>query len=175
MGSILGNRVTRVEDPRFLTTGGRYVDDIRLDDVDNDDIAHVAYVRSPYAHAVITSIELDDALDVPGVLRIFTAADLEGHVGAFPASRPGLPAAMGQVILASDRVRYVGQAVCAVVAETAAAAVDAVDLVFVDYEPLPVVVDPEVSARDETLLYPDAGSNAVLAIASPQRADFGGC
>jgi carbon-monoxide dehydrogenase large subunit len=176
MGSILGNRVTRVEDPRFLTTGGRYVDDIRFDDIDDiDDIAHVAYVRSPYAHAMITSIELDDALEVPGVLRIFTAADLEGRVGPFPAARPGMPPAMGQVILATDRVRYVGQAVCAVVAETAAAAVDAVDLVFVDYEPLPVIVDPEVSARDETLLYPDAGSNAVMAIASPRRADFDDC
>ena len=170
MGSILGNRVTRVEDRRFLTTGGRYVDDIRFDDE-----AFVAYVRSPYAHATIMSIDVGDALDVPGVLRIFTAADLDGQIRPFPASRPGLPEQMAQVILAADRVRYVGQAVCAVVAESQAAAADAVDLVFVDYEPLPVVIDPETAATNETLLYPDVGSNAVMEITSPGRADFSGC
>ncbi len=170
MGSILGNRVARVEDPRFLTTGGRYVDDIHFDGE-----AHVAYVRSPFAHATIESIDLDDALALPGVLRIFTAADLEGRVAPIPAARPGMPEAMSQVILAADRVRFVGQAVCAVVAETAGVAMDAVDLVLVDYEPLPVVLDPESAATDETLLFPDAGSNAVMKIESPQRAEFANC
>ncbi len=167
MGSILGNRVARVEDPRFLTTGGRYVDDIRFDGE-----AHVAFVRSPFAHATIESIDLEDALAVPGVLRIFTATDLAGRVAPIPAARPGMPDAMVQVILASDRVRYVGQAVCAVVAESAAIAMDAVDLVLVDYEPLPVVLDPESSSADEILLYPEAGSNAVMKIESPEQADF---
>ena len=168
MGSILGNRVTRVEDPRFLTTGGDYVDDIVLDGA-----AHVAYVRSPYAHATIESIDLDDALAVPGVLRAFTAADLD--LAPIPAARAGMPAAMGQVVLASDRVRYVGQPVVAIVAESAGIAADAVDLAFVDYEPLPAVVDVEVAARDETLLFPDAGTNAVLELASERCADFSGC
>lgn len=170
MGSILGNRVVRVEDPRFLTTGGRYVDDIHFDGE-----AHVAFVRSPFAHATIESIDLGDALAVPGVVRIFTAGDLDGKVGGVPPARPGIPEAMSQEILAGDRVRYVGQAVCAIVADTPAAAADAVDLVVVDYEPLPVVVDVEASATGETLLYPEAGSNAVVAFESPGRADFSDC
>lgn len=169
MGSILGNRVARVEDPRFLTTGGRYVDDIPLPGA-----AHVAYVRSPYAHATILSIDADDARRADGVLAVLTAADL-GDVKPIPATRAGIPDAMGQLILAVDRVRYVGQAVVAVVAETAAAAADAVDLVVVDYEELPVVIDVEASATDETLLFPEAGSNAVLQLASERRADFSGC
>jgi carbon-monoxide dehydrogenase large subunit len=169
MGSILGNRVTRVEDPRFLTTGGNYVDDIRFDRE-----AHVVYVRSPYAHADITSVDIGDAVDAPGVLGVFTAADL-AELQPVPAARPGMPEAMGQVILASDRVRFVGQAVVAVVAETQAEAMDAAEMVLVDYEPLPVVVDVEVSARDESLLFPEAGSNHVLEIASPHRADFSEC
>lgn len=169
MGSILGNRVERVEDPRFLTTGGEYVADLRFDDE-----AHVAYVRSPYAHAEITSIDLDEAREAPGVLAIFTADDLAG-LKPIPAARPGIPEAMGQVILAADRVRYVGQAVVAVVAETQAQAIDASEMVFVDYEPLPVVVDVEKSVRNDDLLFPDAGTNHVLEIASASRADFSEC
>jgi carbon-monoxide dehydrogenase large subunit len=169
MGSILGNRVVRLEDPRFLTAGGSYVDDIRFPGE-----AHVVYVRSPYAHATIGSIDLDEASQVPGVIRIFTADDLDA-VGAIPAARPGMPESMGQQILAHDRVRFVGQAVVAIVAESQSAATDAADLVFVDYEPLPAVVDVERAATDEVLLFPVAGSNAVMQLASPQRADFSAC
>lgn len=169
MGSILGNRVARVEDPRFLTTGGRYVDDIDLPGA-----AHVAYVRSPYAHATIVSIDADEARESDGVLAVFTADDL-ADVAPIPLSRPGIPEPMRQVILATDRVRFVGQAVVAVVAETAAAAADAVDLVVVEYEELPVVVDVEEAATDETLLYAEVGTNAVLALVSDRRADFSEC
>jgi carbon-monoxide dehydrogenase large subunit len=169
MGSILGNRVTRVEDPRFLTTGGRYVDDIHFENE-----AHVAYVRSPVAHAEILSIDLDEARRVDGVIRCFIAEDL-ADVKPIPAARPGMPASMGQVVLAADRVRFVGQAVVAIVAETAAAAADAVDLVVVDYEELPVVIDVEESARNENLLFPEAGTNAVMEVASERHADFVDC
>ena len=169
MGSILGNRVVRVEDPRFLTTGGDYVDDMRWPDE-----AHVVYVRSPYAHAMIESIDLDDALAVEGVIRIFTAADL-GDVKPIPAARPGMPESMGQVILAADRVRFVGQAVVAIVAETQAIGMDAADLVYVEYEPLHVIVDVEEAARNETLLFPEAGTNAVMEITSSNTADFSDC
>lgn len=169
MGSILGNRVTRVEDPRFLTTGGRYVADIPLEGA-----AHVVYVRSPYAHAEITSIDLADAAEAPGVLGVFTAADL-AELRPIPPARPGIPEPMNQVILAVDRVRFVGQAVVAVVAETQAQAVDASEMVFVDYEPLPVLLDVEASAGDAELLFPDAGTNRVMVIESPSRADFSAC
>ncbi len=169
MGSILGNRVTRVEDPRFLTRGGDYVDAIRFPDE-----AYCAYVRSPYAHATIESIDVGDALEVPGVLRVFTAADL-APLNPTPPSRPGLPEAMNRPFLAADRVRFVGEAVVAVVAETQAAAVDAAELVLVDYEPLPAVVDVEQSATDELLIFPEAGSNAVMKLATPGQADFTEC
>jgi carbon-monoxide dehydrogenase large subunit len=169
MGSILGNRVVRVEDPRFLTSGGNYVDDIRFPGE-----AHVVYVRSPYAHATIESIDLDDAKQVPGVLRVYTADDLTS-VGRIPAARAGMPESMGQQILAERRVRFVGQAVVAIVAETQAAAADAADLVLVDYEPLPAVIDVEEAATDEILLFPDAGSNAVMKLESAKRADFSNC
>ncbi len=167
MGSILGNRVARVEDPRFLTTGGVYVDDLAFEGA-----AAVTYVRSPYAHAIIESIDLDEASGVPGVLRIFTAADLTG-LAPIPI-RPFVPPAMSPTILATDRVRYVGQPVVAIVAETAAIGADAADLVFVDYEPLPAVVGPEAAATNETVLYPDAGSNAIVEFAT-EPADFSNC
>jgi carbon-monoxide dehydrogenase large subunit len=169
MGSILGNRVTRVEDPRFLTGRGEYVDAIHFENE-----AYVAYVRSPYAHADIVSVDASDAVDAPGVLAVYTAADL-ADLAPIPAARPGMPPEMSQVILANGRVRFVGQAVVAVVAETQSQALDAVDLVMVDYEPLEVLIDVEQSARNELLLFPEAGTNHVLQLASPNRADFSEC
>ena len=169
MGSILGNRVVRVEDPRLLTAGGTYVEDIPLPDA-----AWVTYVRSPHAHARIVDIDTSDATAAPGVVAVFTAADLE-HLGLVPHPSPAFPAAMRRPFLAIDVVRYVGEPVVAVVAEDRLAAADAADLVLVDYEPLPVVVDPVAALRDEVLLFPDHGTNAVMRFASSQQADFGGC
>src|SRR5262245_16862337 len=159
VGSILGNRVTRVEDPRFLTRGGEYVDAIHFPNE-----AYCAYVRSPYAHAAIESIDVSDAAEVPGVLRIFTADDLAA-LNPTPPPRPNLPEAMNRPFLASDRVRFVGEPVVAVVAETQSAAIDAAELVLVEYEPLPAVIDVERSATDEELIFPDAGTNTVLKLA----------
>ena len=112
LGSILGNRVTRVEDPRFLTGRGQYVDSIHFPNE-----VWCAYVRSPYAHATIESIDVSDAASAPGVLRVFTAADLTG-LNPTPPTRPNLPPAMTRPFLAADRVRFVGEPVVAVVAET---------------------------------------------------------
>ena len=169
MGSILGNRVTRVEDPRFLTGGGRYVDSIHFPNE-----AWCAYVRSPYAHATVESIDLSDATSAPGVLRVFTAGDLTA-LSPTPAARPNLPPAMNRPFLASDRVRFVGEPVVAVVAETQAAAIDAAELVVVEYRPLPVVTDVAQSIAGEVLIFPDAGTNTVLKLATPEQADFGDC
>ena len=151
VGSILGNRVTRVEDPRFLTGGGDYVDAIRFPDE-----AYCAYVRSPYAHATIESIDVGDARRGAGrAARVHRRRlDSAQPDAAQPA---GTAAAMNRPFLAADRVRFVGEAVVAVVAETQAAAVDAAELVLVDYEPLPAVVDVEQSATDELLIFPEAG------------------
>ena len=154
-GSILGNRVVRKEDPKFLTTGGRYLDD--LNDVPElAGAAHVVYVRAAAAHAMITSIDVDEARAMPGVLGVFTAADLELE----PVPSPYNPM-VARPLLASDRVRYVGDPIAAVVAETRAQAVDAAEAVLVDYDPLDVVVDPEAAA-EAPALYEAAGSNVVF-------------
>lgn len=136
-GSILGTSVRRVEDLDLITGASTYVGNLRL-----DGLLHLTFVRSPLAHGVITAIAVEEAAAAEGVVAVFTAADL------------GLPAHHGLIVvnpdlprppLATDRVRFVGEAVAVVVAETKAQAVDAAELVEVDYDPLPVVVDPEVA------------------------------
>jgi carbon-monoxide dehydrogenase large subunit len=169
LGSILGNRVTRVEDPRFLTGGGRYVDSIHFPNE-----AWCAYVRSPYAHATIESIDVSDAAAAPGVLGVFTAVDLAA-LNPTPPTRPNLPPEMTRPFLAADRVRFVGEPVAAVVAETHAQAMDAAELVLVDYEPLPVLTDLARSVAGDLLMFPDAGTNTVLQLATPTQATFEGC
>jgi carbon-monoxide dehydrogenase large subunit len=158
-----------VEDPRFLTRGGEYVDAIHFPGE-----AWCVYVRSQYAHATIESIDVSEALAVPGVLGVYTAADLS-PLNPIPPSRPGLPEAMNRPILAVGRVRYVGEPVVAVVAETQAIAVDAAELVVVDYDPLPAVIDVEQSARDEIVVFDEVGSNAVVRFATANRADISQC
>jgi aerobic carbon-monoxide dehydrogenase large subunit len=151
-GSILGTSVRRVEDRDLITGATTYVGNLALEGV-----LHLAFVRSPLAHAVITGIDTSAAAASPGVVAVFTAADLDlpAHHGLFVVN-PDLP----RPPLATDRVRFVGEAVAVVVAETKAAAVDAVELVEVDYDPLPAVVDMEAALEPEAeLQFPDLGSN----------------
>src|SRR5579864_3682451 len=128
--SILGNRVLRIEDPRLLTRGGTYLDDVAVPGA-----AHVVYVRSPLAHGRITAIDTSEAVAAPGVIAVLTGADLD--VGPMPPGFGGLPPSeagpgMGRHLLATGRVRFMGEAVAAVVAQTRAQAVDAAELVVVD-------------------------------------------
>ena len=167
--SILGNRVQRVEDPRFLTGAATYVEDLPLDGA-----AWVTYVRSPYAHARITAVDVDEARASPGVLGVFSAADI-AELPRIAHTLPMLPDGMRRPLLATDVVRFVGEPVAVVVAEDRYAAADAADLVIVDYEPLTPAVDPESAATDEVVLFPEVGTNAAVRLASPQRADFSGC
>jgi carbon-monoxide dehydrogenase large subunit len=167
--SILGNRVVRTEDPAFLTTGGNYVDGLGIENA-----AHVVYVRSLMAHATLTGVEVSEARTAPGVVGVFTAEDI-ASVGLAPNVLPMFPDEMKRSFLAGDTVRYVGEPIVAVVAETLAQATDAIELVYVDYEPLPVVLDLEESARGETLLFADFGSNIVNTMDSDQQADFSEC
>ncbi|HEY1278228.1 MAG TPA: xanthine dehydrogenase family protein molybdopterin-binding subunit [Acidimicrobiales bacterium] len=155
--SILGNRVVRTEDPRLLTVGGTYVSDVPLDGA-----AHVTYVRSPMAHARITGIDVSDAREAPGVLAVVTGADLQ--LPPYPLDFPFLPATMPRPFLATDVVRYVGEPIVAIVTEERAQGADAADLVLVDYEPLPVVVDPDAALSGEVLLFPETGTNESAAI-----------
>ncbi len=154
-GSILGERVQRKEDPKFLTTGGVYVDD--LTDERLTGAAHVVYARSNVAHGTILSIDTEAARDMPGVLGVFTAEDL-----ALEPSPSSFNPMVARTLLASDKVRYVGEPVVAIVAETPSQAVDAAETVFVDVDFLPTIVDVEEALTSETLLYEGAGSNAVF-------------
>jgi len=128
--SILGTRVVRTEDPRLLAQGGVYTDDLRLPELDG--AARITFTRSPIAHARITGIDTGAALASPGVVAVLTAADLDDVPagGGRPTTEP---------LLATDRVRYVGEAVAIVVTEQGYQGEDAAELVSVDYDPLPAV------------------------------------
>jgi aerobic carbon-monoxide dehydrogenase large subunit len=174
-GSILGTRVQRKEDPKFLTTGGTYVDD--LDEPLLAGALHVVYARSAAAHGRILSIEIETAQQMPGVVGVFTAESL----GLQPVPSNFNPM-VARTLLASDKVRYVGEPVAAIVAETAAQAADAADTVFVDVDVLPALIDIEEAAGAETLLYESAGSNVVfdtIALGMPDNTPtddfFAGC
>ena len=154
--SILGTRVIRTEDPRFLTTGGVYTDDMRLPGA-----CHVHFVRSAVAHARIRSVDVSAALEAPGVIAAFTGADLADLPPAPPPMAGLINAQMSQPLLATDTVRYVGEPVAVVVTENRYQGEDAADLVDVDYDMLPVVVDmtEALDEASQTVLFPAAGSN----------------
>ena len=163
--SILGNEVRRVEDPRMLTDGGTYVADIALEGA-----AHVVFVRSPIAHARLLSVETGEARSMPGVLDVVTGDDLD--LAALPSMTGN--AAMSRPLLATGKVRFVGEAIAAVVAETEVQASDAAEAVWADYDPLPVVVDAE-SAADAPKLFDDAESNVAIALPPAAELDFSEC
>ena len=147
--SIMGTRVLRTEDPRLLTTGGIYTDDLRVPELTG--AAYVTFVRSPLAHALITGIDASAAADMPGVVAVLTAADLPvPPEGGDPAAEPRL---------AGDRVRYVGEPVALVLTEGRYQGEDAAELVSVDYDPLPAVPGIEEALTGETLLFPGTDSN----------------
>ena len=132
-----GDRIKRLEDPRFITGRGRYVDDLT-----RPGMAHAVVVRSAYAHARLRGIDVRRAAAHPGVLACLTAADL-GAPSAIPirlGAKPALSAWL-QPPLTVDRVRYVGEPVAVVVATDRTTAADARELVEIDYDPLPVLVD----------------------------------
>jgi carbon-monoxide dehydrogenase large subunit len=136
---LVGARVKRREDPRLVRGLAHYVDDIRLADT-----LHAAILRSPHAHAHIKSIRVEEASKVPGVVAVVTGRDVREKIGLVPvaAQNPTLRVPP-HTVLAVDKVCFVGEGVAAVVARDRYAAQDALDLIQVDYEPLPVVSDPE--------------------------------
>ena len=139
--SPIGKPLLRREDQRFLTGAGQYTDDVVLPGQ-----SYGFFLRSPYAHARIRSLKLDAARAAPGVLNIFTGADLAG-VGGLPCgwlinNKDGTPMKEpAHPVLAKDKVRHVGDQVALVVAETALQAKDAAELIEVDYEELKPVID----------------------------------
>jgi carbon-monoxide dehydrogenase large subunit len=153
-----GERVQRVEDDRLLRGHGRFTDDIN----ENGERAlESVLVRTPFAHARIRSIDVSAARAMPGVVAVYTAADLPFGQTDLPIliPHPNLTHGRTQRCLASEVVRYVGEAVAFVVAENRSMAEDAAELVQVDYEPLPVVITPESAERAEHLVHDDVPGN----------------
>jgi aerobic carbon-monoxide dehydrogenase large subunit len=162
--SILGTRVIRTEDPRLLTTGGVYVDDLRAPELAG--AARVTFVRSPLAHARITGIDTAEARQQPGVIAVLTARDMDDLAPPPPDSGDGVsegPMPLGgpwsEPLLATDTVRFVGEPVAVVITDDRYQGEDAADLVSVDYEALPAVVGPAAALTGESLLFPAAGTN----------------
>jgi carbon-monoxide dehydrogenase large subunit len=158
---LIGARVARKEDYRFLTGAGQYTDDVALQNQ-----AYAAFVRSPHAHARIKNLRLDKAKKAPGVLGIFTGTDLaDAKVGGLPCGWL-ITDVNGQPMkepphpcLAQGKVRHVGDQVAVVIAETLAQAKDAAELVEVDYEVLPAVVDVASATKNKSMVHDGAPNN----------------
>ena len=158
MPTLFGSGIKRREDPRLITGTATYTDDVKL-----PGLTYAAILRSPYAHAKIKSIDVKAARKAPGVLAVYTGADLKDRLVPVPCAwavpncdlkLPPHPQ------LAYDRVRYVGDGVALVVAQTRAQARDALDLIEVDYQALPAVVNPEKAvAGGAPLLHDEAPGN----------------
>src|SRR4030095_8202514 len=154
MAKYVGERIKRTEDPRLIKGLAHYVDDIRLPDT-----LHVAFLRSMYAHGRMTGIDTTEALKVPGVVAIYTGKDIATKIGPVPcaAALPDLKVPDYRV-LATDKALFVGHPIAAVVAEDRYAARDAADLISVDYEELPAVVDVETAARGGPVIHEKFGN-----------------
>ena len=142
----LGHSVRRKEDDRFIRGKGQYFDDITL-----PGMLHMEILRSPYAHARIASIDTSAAQALPGVVAVVTGELMAQHNLAWMPTLSGDT----QAVLVTDKVRYQGQEVACVVAETAYVAKDALELIVVDYEPLPAVTNPQQSMADDAPLIRD--------------------
>ncbi len=156
---IVGARIKRTEDPRLLTGLGTYTDDRQVPRV-----LHVAFRRSDQPHALIRAIDCAATRAAPGIVAVFTAEDLAGQVKPLLAtSRMANYHATAIFPLARGKVRYVGEPVAAVVAHSRYQAEDALELLAIDYEPLPLIVDPEQAMRtDAPLLHEEAGTNVLV-------------
>jgi aerobic carbon-monoxide dehydrogenase large subunit len=156
---LVGQRVKRTEDPRLLAGAGRYVDDITPPGT-----LHLALRRSDQPHARIRSINPGDAFSVPGVAAIYDATDLEGQIQpAIPTSKMKGYYATPIWPLARGKVRYVGEPVVAVLAESRYAAEDALEFITIDYEPLPFAIAlTDAVASDAPLLHGEAATNVII-------------
>jgi carbon-monoxide dehydrogenase large subunit len=181
--SILGTRVVRTEDPRLLTAGGTYVDDLKEPQLAG--AARVTFVRSPVAHALITGVDASAARETPGVIAVLTYQDIDDippppppPEGGPPPGSEAAPLPLGGVwqepLLAVDRVRFVGEPVAVVITDESYQGEDAAELVSVEYDPLPAVVGFDDALAGQTLLFPDAGSNIPVAHPAGDAA-FDGC
>src|SRR5258705_11733697 len=159
--AVIGSPIERIEDLRFLRGRGQYIDDLAP-----DRLLHAVVLRSSMAHGRIRRIETAAALARPGVVSVITAKEIGGPVPTIPMRQEPLPALKRyeQPVIAHDRVRYVGEAIGMVVAESSALAEDALEAIEVDIEELPVVADRARALIDDALLFEDAGTNRATTV-----------
>jgi len=171
-GRFVGQRVLRREDPRLLTGSGRYTDDVVV-----PSMLHAAFVRSDLPRALMTRIDADAARELPGVHAVLTGADLNPRLGTmqptmFAGAAPPSPCAP-LTPLANGDVRFVGDPIAIVVADSRYLAEDACELVEVDFEPLPPIVDIEQAlAETDQLVHPELGSNIAVRIPTPPNPEL---
>ena len=162
-GKVLGQRVPRLEDPGLLLGKGRYTDDVRLPET-----AHAAFVRSPFPHAVLNSLDKNAAMEVDGVIAVYDFYDLRPHMTQdklpveFPSGVPNAETA-GPAILVKDETMYAGECVAIVIAETRHIAEDAAALVFGEWDPLPAAGDcKEALEPDAPSAHRDTDDNLMM-------------
>ena len=151
-----GSRVRRVEDARLLTGRGTFVDDIQ-----RPGMLHACFVRSPYPRARIDGIDIADALALRGVHAVLVAADINPGVHELWFTGMGRDVSTPLPLLAEDEVRFVGDPVALVIADNRYIAEDAAELVVIDYEPLPAVVDYTTATTSDALVHQDFPNNLV--------------
>src|SRR5438105_711447 len=162
MSKYVGQRVKRTEDPRLIKGLAHYVDDVGLPET-----LHVVFVRSLYAHARINGVDASDALKAPGVVAVYTGKDVAEKIGPVPCASalPDLKVPDYRV-LATDKALFVGHPIAAIVATDKYAARDAVDLISVEYEELPAVVDVEAAAKGGNVIHEKFGDNVAYKLTS---------
>jgi aerobic carbon-monoxide dehydrogenase large subunit len=162
---LIGSPVARIEDWRFLRGEGTYVDDLS-----RDGMLHAAILRSSVAHGRILSIETAAALASPAVRAVITAADIGAPVPKIPLRQEPLPALkrFEQPVIADTKVRYVGEPIAVVLAESPAAAEDALEAIELDIESLPVSADCATSAQNGVLLFEEHGTNLATVLTAVQ-------
>ena len=157
--AFVGQPIERLEDFRFVRGRGQYVDDLA-----RNDMLHAAILRSAVAHGRIRTIDVSHAKKVPGVHAVITAADLGDAIPLVPMRLQPMPEfeAFGQPVMARDKVRYVGEALAMVLADSAGVAEDALSAIEIDIEPLPAIANWQSAAKNETLLFENKDSNVTM-------------
>jgi len=159
VNAFVGRPIERLEDFRFVRGRGQYVDDLT-----RKDMLHAAILRSAVAHGRIRAIDVSQARKMPGVHSVITAADLGNPLPLVPMRLQPMPEfeAFGQPVMARDKVRYVGEALAMVLADSAALAEDALAAIEADIEPLPAIANWQIAAKNQTLLFESKGSNVTM-------------
>jgi carbon-monoxide dehydrogenase large subunit len=169
--SLIGTPVARLEDARLLVGNHSYVADLDLPGA-----LVVTYVTSQVAHAELLGVDTSAAWASPGVVDVVTSADLDPELRRLRPTNASAPLETSRPLLASERVRFVGEPIVAILSETRAQGEDAAALVEVEYERLPAVVGVEVAKRDDVLLFPEIGTNVIASSrGGTEDVSFDGC